>query len=105
MDCRVSARLAAMTAKNADPYVPTHEPAELLSIVINRSGLLLLPAGTWAVLKERYVGMVSHQSPETQTDLNTEKPIDRVLAVINAKPYSKGYLAHCPSHRDNEESL
>jgi hypothetical protein len=49
--------------------------------------------------------MVSHQPPETPTDQSTEKPIDRVLARINAKRYSKGYLAHCPAHRDTQESL
>src|SRR5436305_3733015 len=49
--------------------------------------------------------MVSHQPPEAQTDLHTEKPIDRVLALIKAKPYSKGYLAHCLAHHDAENSL
>jgi putative DNA primase/helicase len=49
--------------------------------------------------------MVPHHSPATHTDLDTEKPIDRVLSRISAKRYSKGYLAHCPAHRDAEESL
>ena len=43
-----------------------------------------------------------HDTPGTN---NTEKPIDRVLSLIPAKRYSKGYLAHCPAHRDAEESL
>jgi hypothetical protein len=45
-----------------------------------------------------------HSSKASETDTET-KPIDRVLACISNKPYAKGYLAHCPAHRDAEESL
>src|SRR5712691_8967526 len=34
-----------------------------------------------------------------------EKPIQRVLAQLSYKAYSRGYLARCPAHGDRNPSL
>src|SRR5712691_4570395 len=59
--------------------------------------------------------MLSVRDHDTTAQLETQAghlqtavskhPIDRVLSLINARSYSRGYTACCPAHNDGEASL